>query len=208
MNITELTVHELQEKLNAKELTISDITKAYAERIKEKEQDVGAFVTVLADEAIEKSKEIEDKVNKGECKSTFAGIPIGIKDNLCTKGIKPTCSSKMLENFVPPYNATVIEKLNACDYVPVGKVNMDRNSTKTLQEENAETAYHDTHAWISQALKDFKHTKPILTPRFIPSCSNELMRRIKDLQNEFNLPVQSHLSENLEIFNIYIISQY
>ena len=100
MNITELTVHELQEKLNAKELTISDITKAYAERIKEKEQDIGAFVTVLADEAVEKSKEIEEKINRGESKSTFAGIPIGIKDNLCTKGIKTTCSSKMLENFV------------------------------------------------------------------------------------------------------------
>lgn len=125
MNITELTVHELQEKLNAKELTISDITKAYAERIKEKEQDIGAFVTVLADEAIEKSKEIEDKVNKGECKSTFAGIPIGIKDNLCTKGIKTTCSSKMLENFVAPYDATVIEKLNSENMINLGKLNMD-----------------------------------------------------------------------------------
>lgn len=90
----------------------------------------------------------------------------------------------------------LLEKSGLHTYV--GKVNMDRNSTKTLQEENAETAYHDTHAWISQALKDFKHTKPILTPRFIPSCSNELMRRIKDLQDEFNLPVQSHLSENLD----------
>lgn len=125
MNITELTVHELQEKLNAKELTISDITKAYAERIKEKEQDIGAFVTVLADEAVEKSKEIEEKINRGESKSTFAGIPIGIKDNLCTKGIKTTCSSKMLENFVAPYDATVVEKLNNEDMINLGKLNMD-----------------------------------------------------------------------------------
>ena len=125
MNITELTVHELQEKLNAKELTISDITKAYAERIKEKEQDIGAFVTVLADEAVEKSKAIEEKINRGESKSTFAGIPIGIKDNLCTKGIKTTCSSKMLENFVAPYDATVVEKLNNEDMINLGKLNMD-----------------------------------------------------------------------------------
>lgn len=125
MNITELTVHELQEKLNAKELTISDITKAYAERIKEKEQDIGAFVTVLADEAVEKSKEIEEKINRGESKSTFAGIPIGIKDNLCTKGIKTTCSSKMLENFVAPHDATVVEKLNNEDMINLGKLNMD-----------------------------------------------------------------------------------
>ena len=125
MNITELTVHELQEKLNDKELTISDITKAYAERIKEKEQDIGAFVTVLADEAVEKSKKIEEKINRGESKSTFAGIPIGIKDNLCTKGIKTTCSSKMLENFVAPYDATVVEKLNNEDMINLGKLNMD-----------------------------------------------------------------------------------
>ena len=125
MEITELTVHELKEKLANKELTISEITKAYVDRINEKEKDVEAFVTTLCDEAIKQAKEVEDKVNAGEITSEFAGIPIGIKDNICTKGVKTTCSSKMLENFVAPYNATVVEKLNDENLINLGKLNMD-----------------------------------------------------------------------------------
>ncbi len=125
MNITELTVHELQEKLKNKELTITDITKAYIDRIKEKENDVQAFVTLLTEEAMEQAKDIQNKIEKGEIKGKLAGIPIGIKDNMCTKGIKTTCSSKMLENFVAPYDATVIEKLNNENMINLGKLNMD-----------------------------------------------------------------------------------
>ena len=111
MNITELTVHELKEKLANKELTVSEITKAYVDRINEKEPEVKAFVNALTDEAIVKAKEIEEKIASGEITSEYSGIPIGIKDNMCTKGVKTTCSSKMLENFVAPYNATAVEKL-------------------------------------------------------------------------------------------------
>ena len=125
MNITELTVWELQEKLKNKELTITDITKAYVDRINEKEKDVQAFVTTLTDEAVLQSKDIQAKVEKGEITGDLAGIPIGIKDNLCTKGVKTTCSSKMLENFVSPYNATVIEKINNENMIDLGKLNMD-----------------------------------------------------------------------------------
>ncbi len=125
MNITELTVHELKEKLANKELTISEITEAYVNRINEKEKDVEAFVTTLCDEALEKAKNIEEKVNNGEITGDLAGIPIGIKDNINTKGVKTTCSSKMLENFVSPYDATVIEKINAENMINLGKLNMD-----------------------------------------------------------------------------------
>lgn len=125
MNITELTVHELQEKIKSKEITIKEITKAYVDRINEKEKDVQAFLTTLTDEAMKQAEEIQNKKEAGEITGDLAGIPIGIKDNICTKGVKTTCASKMLENFVAPYNATVIEKLNQENMVSLGKLNMD-----------------------------------------------------------------------------------
>lgn len=125
MDITELTVHELQEKLKNKELTVTEIVKAYTDRIEEKEKDVQAFVTNLSKEAIKQAEEIQEKKDKGEITGDFAGVPIGIKDNMCTKGVKTTCSSKMLENFVAPYDATVIEKINNENIINLGKLNMD-----------------------------------------------------------------------------------
>ena len=125
MNITELTVHELKEKLEKKELTSYDITKAYTDRIVEKEKDVQAFVTTLEQDALEKAKEMDKKMESGEAKSKLTGIPIGIKDNICTKGVKTTCSSRMLENFIAPYDATVMEKINDEELVNLGKLNMD-----------------------------------------------------------------------------------
>ena len=125
MEIIDLTVHELQEKLKSKEITIEEVTKAYANRIKEKEGAVQAFVTTLEDEAVEQAKSIQKDIEDGKVTGNFAGIPIGIKDNMCTKGVKTTCSSKMLENFVAPYDATVVEKLNDEHLINLGKLNMD-----------------------------------------------------------------------------------
>ena len=137
MNITDLTVHELKEKLDKNELTITQITQEYVNRIIEKENDVKAFVTPLTDTAIEQAKIVEDKIKSGEIKGEYAGIPIGIKDNICTKGIKTTCSSKMLENFIAPYNATIIEKINAEGMINLGKLNMDEFAMGSSTENSA-----------------------------------------------------------------------
>ena len=125
MNITDLTVHELQEKLKNKELTVTEITNAYCDRIKEKEPEVAAFITTYLDEAKEKAKKVEEKIQKKEMTGEFVGIPIGIKDNICMKGTKTTCASKMLENFISPYDATVIENLKEKNIISLGKLNMD-----------------------------------------------------------------------------------
>mgnify|MGYP000652471426 CR=1 FL=1 len=116
MELYELTVHELMDKLDKNEITSEDITKSYVSRINEKEDDIEAFVTVLSEDAENKAKEIDQKIEKGEITNKLAGIPIGIKDNICTKGIKTTCSSKMLEDFVSPYDATVMDKIKE-DYL-------------------------------------------------------------------------------------------
>ncbi len=125
MDITELTVHELQEKIKNKELTITQINEAYIKRIKEKEPEIQAFITELTEQGIEQAKKIQNKIDKGEKVGELAGIPIGIKDIICTKGIKTTCASKMLENFISPYDATVMEKINAEEMINLGKLNMD-----------------------------------------------------------------------------------
>ena len=136
MDITGLTVHELKEKLDKKELTSLEITQAYVNRIEEKEKEVEAFVTLLTDEAIEKAKKIDEKKQSGQALGEYAGIPVGIKDNMCTKGVKTTCSSKMLENFISPYDGTVVNKLeNEENMIDLGKLNMDEfamgSSTET-----------------------------------------------------------------------------
>ncbi len=120
MEIYELTVCELLDKIEKKELTKQEILTAYQNRIEEKEKDVGAFITVTNKDVVNrKLEEIENSTSK------LAGIPIGIKDNICTKGEKTTCASKMLENFVSPYNATVMEKINETGMISLGKLNMD-----------------------------------------------------------------------------------
>ena len=137
MNITDLTVHELKEKIDSKELKVTDIVKAYIDRIDEKEKDVDAFLTILKEETLSKAKDVQTKIESGEIKKEFAGIPIGIKDVICTKGIKTTCGSKMLEDFVAPYSATVMEKIEDEDLINLGKLNMDEFAMGSSTENSA-----------------------------------------------------------------------
>ena len=135
MELYELTVHELMDKLEKNEITSEQIVKSYFERIREKDGAVKAYITTLEEQAMQQAKEVDAKRKAGEKLGKFAGIPIGIKDNMCITGTKTTCGSKMLENFVAPYDATVIEKLNQENMIYLGKLNMDEfamgSSTET-----------------------------------------------------------------------------
>ena len=142
MEIFELTVHELMDKLDKKELTSEEITKSYLSRIEKKEKDVQAFVTVTDKEALEKAKAIDEKIKKEGKRDKLAGIPIGLKDNMCTKGVKTTCSSKMLENFVSPYDGTVVKKVKDEGIISLGKLNMDEFAMGGSTEYSY---FHPTH---------------------------------------------------------------
>lgn len=119
------TIKETVEAIKSKEITSFEVVSSYVENIKSKEGVVNAFITLLCDEALEKAKEIDAKILRGEKVGKLAGIPIAIKDNICTESIKTTAASKILEDFIPPYDATVIKKLKEEDAIIIGKVNMD-----------------------------------------------------------------------------------
>lgn len=124
-------------KIKSQETTSEELVCSYVETIKEREKDVNAFLTLMCDEAIEKAKEVDERIKKGEKTGKLAGIPIAIKDNICTEGTKTTCASKMLEDFVPPYDATVVKKLLAEDAIIIGKVNMDEFAMGSSTENSA-----------------------------------------------------------------------
>ena len=125
MELYKKSAAELSTLLRSKEVTACEILDDTLARIDAVEPKVDAFLSVTADTARAKAKEVDEKIARGETLGVLAGIPVGIKDNICTKGLKTTCASRMLENFVPPYNATVVEKLAAADAVIPGKLNMD-----------------------------------------------------------------------------------
>jgi len=143
-DILELTAHEIREAYEKRELTVPQVTRAYLDNIKEKDNEIKAYITVCEESAMKKAEEVQakfDKIASGELESRevapLAGIPIAIKDNICTFGVKTTCASKMLENFVAPYNATVMEKINAQDAIVLGKANMDEFAMGSSNENSA-----------------------------------------------------------------------
>ncbi len=124
MELKKQTLSSLREMLDTKQISAVELCKEYSESIKAKNPDVLGYITVTDDEALKNAEKAQEIIDKGEAKA-LTGIPLAIKDNICTDGIRTTCASKMLENFVPPYDANVIEKLKAENYVLLGKTSMD-----------------------------------------------------------------------------------
>ncbi|HHU93319.1 MAG TPA: Asp-tRNA(Asn)/Glu-tRNA(Gln) amidotransferase subunit GatA [Halanaerobiaceae bacterium] len=117
MDLCDLSIHELKAQLEKEEITVEEVLDSFLQRIDAVEDKVKAYVTVTGTEARERIR--------AELEGSLAGIPLAVKDNISTEGIRTTCSSKMLENYIPPYNATVVDKLNEAGAVLLGKTNLD-----------------------------------------------------------------------------------
>jgi aspartyl-tRNA(Asn)/glutamyl-tRNA(Gln) amidotransferase subunit A len=119
------SIRELHQQLVSKERSAVEITTEALQRIEKLEPKLRAFLSVTGDRALEQAKQVDAKIAAGEQIGLIEGIPVGIKDNMCTKGIKTTCGSRILENFVPPYESTVTQKLKDAGAIAVGKTNLD-----------------------------------------------------------------------------------
>ena len=131
------SIKELVKKIQNQEVSCVDVVTSYIKSINEKEDIINAFLLLQTDKALEKAKELDERIKKGEKVGRLAGIPIAIKDNMCTRGVATTCASKMLEDFVPPYDATVIKKLEEEDAILIGKTNLDEFAMGSSTENSA-----------------------------------------------------------------------
>ena len=138
MSLMSLTAVELAKKIKAGETTAVEAAKDALAQIKEKEESIHSYVTVL-DEAqiLEKAGEVQKKIQAGELTGPLAGVPVAIKDNMCTEGILTTCSSKILGNFVPTYSSEAVKKLEEAGVVLIGKTNMDEFAMGSTTETSA-----------------------------------------------------------------------
>jgi aspartyl-tRNA(Asn)/glutamyl-tRNA(Gln) amidotransferase subunit A len=133
---SQYTIHEAHQLLKSKQISSLELTQLYLERTQRLEPRVRALVTKTEEKALEQAKKADQIIASGQF-GPLTGVPAIIKDNMCTRGIKTTCSSKMLANFVPPYNATVIEKLEQAGMVMIGKANMDEFAMGSSTENSA-----------------------------------------------------------------------
>lgn len=125
MEIYEMTALQVAEKIKNREITAMDAVESVAKAIELRDETYNCYTSFDKNSALENAERVQKKIDAGESVSELAGVPIAIKDNICEKGKLTSCASKILYNFKPPYNATVINKLDACDMIAFGKVNMD-----------------------------------------------------------------------------------
>ena len=125
MDIMSLTAVELGKKIKAKEISVTEATQAYLDQIEKVENDVHSYVTIDKEGALKRAEEVQKMIDDGTLLSPLAGVPVAIKDNMCTKGMRTTCSSKILEDFVPTFTSEAVLNLEKAGAVIIGKTNMD-----------------------------------------------------------------------------------
>ncbi|MFR2747099.1 MAG: Asp-tRNA(Asn)/Glu-tRNA(Gln) amidotransferase subunit GatA [Roseburia hominis] len=137
MSLMSLTAVELGRKIKEKEVTVEEAVTAALDAIEKREAQVHSFVTVDREGALKRAKEVQAKIDAGELTGSLAGVPVAIKDNMCTKGLLTTCSSKILYNFVPTYTAEAVLNLEKAGAVILGKTNMDEFAMGSTTETSA-----------------------------------------------------------------------
>jgi len=133
----ELTAREVRAKILSGQVSAEEVTRSYLDRIEKLDPTLNAYVTVDAEGAVARAREIDSRLADGERMGRLCGVPIAVKDNICTLGIRTTCSSRILENFIPPYQATVVEQILAEDAVILGKTNLDEFAMGSSTENSA-----------------------------------------------------------------------
>lgn len=142
-NICEMTALEISTAIKNKKITVEEAVNAFFDAIAKYDTKLHCYNTVCKDEALKRAKEVQQGIDSGKYMGRLAGVPIGVKDNICTKDILTTCSSKILENFIPTYNATVINRLNDEGMVVIGKLNMDEFAMGSTTETSATGVTHN-----------------------------------------------------------------
>ncbi|ACV61675.1 glutamyl-tRNA(Gln) amidotransferase, A subunit [Desulfofarcimen acetoxidans DSM 771] len=137
MQLYQMTAHELHRLLVKKEVSAVEIAKSVYDRTDDLERKINAYITLTKEKAMRQAEAVDAKIAAGEAIAPLSGIPVAVKDNICTKDVRTTCASKILHNFVPPYNATVMEKLEANQAVLLGKTNMDEFAMGSSTENSA-----------------------------------------------------------------------
>ena len=133
MSLMSLTAVELGKKIKAKEVTVTEAVTAALDAIEAKEKKVNSFVTVDREGALKRAEEVQKMIDDGTLTGPLAGVPVAIKDNMCTKDLLTTCSSKILYNFKPTYTAEAVENLEKAGAVIIGKTNMDEFAMEVPQ---------------------------------------------------------------------------
>ena len=137
MSLHKLTLHELQDRFTKGDVTAQDIVRAYSLRINQVEPKIKAYVTLAKDSAMVQAEALDTQLKGWRKTVPLMGMPIAVKDNICTEGVPTTCSSRMLATFVPPYSATVVSRLRARGYLLLGKTNLDEFAMGSSTENSA-----------------------------------------------------------------------
>lgn len=137
MEIMEMTALELAEKIKTGQVSVKEAVETYIDRIKEADGSIHAFLTVSGDGLEKRIEEVQKGIEEGKYTGKLAGVPIAVKDNICTNGMRTTCASKMLENFVPTYDAEAVRRLEEAGMIVIGKTNMDEFAMGSTTETSA-----------------------------------------------------------------------